>query len=515
MAAVAVPPLLITGMHRSGTSATARLMRQAGLDVGSRLLGPTLDNALGYYEDLEFCDLNLALIAAGVGDDPRHRPDWAFADRIEPRRLAPLRPRAEALVAARGKRGHAWGFKDPRTAVLLDFYDAVAPEAGHLFVYRAPWDVLASLMGTQLRALHGRADVAVRAWTEYNARLLAFRARRPERTVLVHVDAVAHRPGDVIRLVQERAHPRGAAPLDAAAAQDAFVERLLRRTDGASVVAELLLADHPEAMAVYDELEAAADLAATDPAPHRAAPMVDVEARGGRDVAAVLAGAPADGVEDTTRVARPRDVTVPAAAADAGLAALPDELVAVLFAGQLRPAALAAAVAALHDAPDLAAVLLSARDAPGAPCGHDPLGGAEGGAGIVVRRTAWLAARGFAATPSPPGYEAWSFAVACAARGGRIARVPGAIHLPGAPGDDPEIRRRVLELHPSLLTRLARDADRRAADAAGHAAAAEARAAAAAQEVAALRATRAWRLVTRWWRVRERLRRRPRPRSAP
>ena len=104
-----------------------------------------------------------------------------------------------------------------------------------------------------------------------------------------------------------------------------------------------------------------------------------------------------------------------------------------------------------------------------------------------MRRTTWLAARGFAATPSPPGYEAWSFAVACAAHGGRIARVAGAIHLPGAPGDDPEVRRRVLELHPALLTRLARDADRRAADAAGRAVAAEARAAAAAQEVAALR----------------------------
>ena len=388
-------------MHRSGTSATARLMQRAGVDLGTRLLAPTLDNTLGYYEDVEFCDLNLALVAAGVGDDGQSHPDWAFADRIVPSRLAPLRPRAAKLMADRGEREHPWGFKDPRTAVLLDFYDDLAPDARYLFVYRAPWEVLTSLMSVQARPLHGRADVAVHAWTLYNARLLEFREQHPERTVLVHVDAVARRPEAVIRLVQAQAvTPK----LDGAAAGDAFVGRLLLRSEVSSALAELLAADHPEAMEVYARLEAAADIASLEPAPSRGAPRVDIETRRGPlAVAAALVGAPADGVEDTTRVARPAADASPGEAADTAVGLLPDDLVAVLFDGQLRPEALAAAVTALQDDVELGAVLLAPGDVPQPPCAHDPLSTAEAGAGVVLRREAWLAPAGSRGRRRRPG----------------------------------------------------------------------------------------------------------------
>ncbi len=495
-----IPPLVITGMHRSGTSATARLLQHAGLDIGSDLLAPNLDNRLGYYEDLEFCDLNLALLAAGIEDAPEYRPDWAFADRIVPSRLAPLRPRAQELIAARHALGHAWGFKDPRTAVLLDFYDDLLPEARYLFVYRAPWEVLTSLMSTQQRPLHGRADVAVRAWTTYNSRLLEFRQRHPERTVLVHLDAVAQQPEAVVALVQDRAEGLALAQLDAAAAGDAFVGRLLRRTDAASPLAELLAADHPEALAVYDRLEADADIAALEPRRSRGEPQVEIEVRSGPlPVAAVLVGAPADGVEDTTHVARPAAGVAPGEAADASIGKLDDELVAVLFAGQLRPQALTAAVAALENDAGIGAVLLAPGDVALQPAvEHDPLSAAEGGAGIVVRRATWVAAHGFAATPGPAGYEAWAFAVACLAAGWRTARVAGAIHLPDAAGDDADVRRRTLAAHPALAVR-------RAEQAAERADAAETERARAVLEVEQLHATRAWRLVGCWWRVRARL----------
>ncbi len=389
---VNVPPLIIAGMHRSGTSATARLLEQSGLDVGGRLLYPSLDNTLGYYEDVEFYDLNLALVAAGVGDDPRYSPDWAFADRIVPSRLEPLRPRAVELLAGRGARGRAWGFKDPRTTVLLDFYDDIVPEARYLFVYRAPWEVLASLMNTQQRLLHGRADVAVHAWMVYNAQLLEFRERHPERTVLVHVDAVAERPDAVIGLAQAQLRALAPAELDPASARDAFVGGLLKRTDATSALAELLAADHPEAMAIYDRLEAAADIAALDSAPSRGAPPVSIETTPGTlPVAAVLVGAEPDGLEQTTSVARTAGGRAPGELADAGVGQLADDLVAVLFEGRLRPEALTAAVTTLQEDPEIGAVLLAAGDAPQSPSEHDPLSGVDAGAGVVLRREAWLA----------------------------------------------------------------------------------------------------------------------------
>ena len=286
-----VAPLLITGMHRSGTSATARLLQGAGIDVGTRLLPATLDNALGYYEDVDFYELNLALLTAGIGDDPRYQPDWAFPERLVPSRLERLRPQAVKLLAARDAIDHPWGFKDPRTTLLLDFYEELVPEARHVFVYRAPWDVLASLLNIKPRPLHGRADVAVRAWTSYNQRLLDFRASHPGRTVLAHIDAVSERPQALIGLVQATAYGDGVASLDAAAANGAFVPSLLNRTEMDSALAELLVADHPEAMSVYNRLEAEADLASSAAMPLGPSATVELDtASGALPVAAVIVG---------------------------------------------------------------------------------------------------------------------------------------------------------------------------------------------------------------------------------
>lgn len=505
-----VPPLIVAGMHRSGTSVTARLLALAGLDVGSDLLEPSVDNALGYYEDLEFCRLNLALLAAGVGDDPRHRPDWAFAEHLVPGRLEPLRPRAAALCAGRCARGRAWGFKDPRTTVLLDFYDELMPGARYLFVYRAPWEVLSSILSTQGRPLRGRADVAVKAWATYNARLLAFREQHPERCVLVHVDAIAGDPEAVVRLAQ--AQLDALAPgtrLDAGAARDAFADRLLRRADASTPLAELLAADHPEAMAVYARLQSAADIPGLDAAPAPAErPHVDVETLAGTlGAAAVLAYAPADGLEATTRLARPAAGATPAAAADAGFLALPDELVVVVFTGQIRPDGLARAVAALQADPGLEAVLLPAGDAPGPAVPHDPLGAAPEGAAVVLRRGAWLATRGFAAISPPPGFEAWTLAVSCVAGGGRVARVDGALHLQGVAADDAAVRRQVLERHPALVASAVLDAPGRVEEAQRRATDAEVARDRLERDLDQLRATRVWRLAAGWWRLKARLRR--------
>ncbi|MCW2526458.1 MAG: hypothetical protein JWM76_1318 [Pseudonocardiales bacterium] len=494
------PPLVITGMHRSGTSVTARLLHDAGLDVGRHLLGPSVDNRVGYYEDLEFCDLNLDLISTGVGD-PQLQPDWAFPDRIKADRLVSLRPRAAELISARRRQGRAWGFKDPRTSVLLNFYDELAPDARYLFVYRSPWDVLTSLLGTQNRPLQGRADLAVQTWTTYNQRLLRFRARHPERTVLVHVDAIADRPNAVLALVQSQAPPGTPELRSPEQADETFVKGLLRRGDASSALAELVAADHPEATAVYRRLEAAADLRARTPLPAMDDLRVDVETlRGEIDIAAVLAGAPADGIEAVTRAARPSLAGSPTTAADAAISRLTDDIVMVLFDGQLRPEALTIASSALRDAPDLAAVLLAPGGATGPALDHDPLWGAEGGAGIVVRREAWLATGGFAAADAPPGYEAWAFAVACVALGLTVARVDGALHLPGNRHDDADVRRRVLAAHPEF-------AARRAVDWQQGFDAANADRALAVAELTKIRSTRAWQFCQRMTRLRALLRR--------
>lgn len=469
---MAVPPLIVTGMHRSGTSATARLLQHAGLDVGGRLLGPGLDNPTGYYEDLDFCALNLALVSAGVGDDPRYQPDWAHAERLVPARLERLRGPAQALVAERAARGTPWGFKDPRTAVLLDFYESLAPDARYLFVYREPWDVLASLLRTQLRPLQGRACVAVRTWITYNTRLLDFRERHPERTTLVHVDAVATDPTAVLELVARRAGESTWAPTPTAVAKleagpGTFDAGLLRRTDADGPLAQLLAETHPEAQALYERLDAAADLPGIPPRDDDGAltPVALRNGTGRLGVGAVMVRGEGDNLDDATVVARAAPAGDAARAADLAVQEVPGQLVAVVFDGHLRPDALALGVEALREDDGLSAVLFGAgRRELGQAVGHDPLAGdgTDPGAAILVRREDWLAARGFAGGAPAVGAEAWTFAVGCLARGGRVARVGQAVHLHRVDCDEPGARRRVMARHPELAARRRLDAELRA-----------------------------------------------------
>jgi len=50
--------LVISGMHRSGTSLVASAFRAAGIDVGSDLLGADEGNPRGHFEDRDFVRLH-------------------------------------------------------------------------------------------------------------------------------------------------------------------------------------------------------------------------------------------------------------------------------------------------------------------------------------------------------------------------------------------------------------------------------------------------------------------------
>jgi hypothetical protein len=50
------PILIITGMHRSGTSLTAAFIHKIGLDLGDNLLKYNYWNPKGYFEDIDFVE---------------------------------------------------------------------------------------------------------------------------------------------------------------------------------------------------------------------------------------------------------------------------------------------------------------------------------------------------------------------------------------------------------------------------------------------------------------------------
>jgi hypothetical protein len=241
---IADRPLVIVGMHRSGTSLAASLAAAAGVDLGPRQLGPGTGNPRGHYEDLDFLELHQRILRANGGDED----GFACSGRL---RLSPgLAEDAAKLVAARRAERRAWGWKDPRTTLLLDLYQPLLPRARYLCVFRRPWEVVDSLLrrghvGDRLFA--ERPELAPQLWHHYNRRLLDLVDRHPDRCLVVESHQLADEPDRIVRGLEQLLEVELTMP------ERLFDPRLMRRDD-ASPRALLVDAVCPEATQLYRAL---------------------------------------------------------------------------------------------------------------------------------------------------------------------------------------------------------------------------------------------------------------------
>lgn len=137
--------IVISGMHRSGTSLLARAVNLLGVDLGPEryLLPPTADNPVGYWEDNRIVQLDDQLL--GFLDGWWHQPptldeNWQYDWHLEPFRVW-----AAQLVADRLDAGVPTGFKDPRLSLLLPFWRTVVDVDCTVVGVRHPVEVCASL----------------------------------------------------------------------------------------------------------------------------------------------------------------------------------------------------------------------------------------------------------------------------------------------------------------------------------------------------------------------------------
>ena len=57
-------PLLILGMHRSGTSLLAALLEDWGVHIGETLVGADVGNPRGHFEDRDILDFHTRALAS-------------------------------------------------------------------------------------------------------------------------------------------------------------------------------------------------------------------------------------------------------------------------------------------------------------------------------------------------------------------------------------------------------------------------------------------------------------------
>jgi len=238
-------PLLVGGMHRSGTSFTASLVMSAGVDLGSDLLGANESNPEGHYEDLGFQWFHRRMLTAsglcehGYTATARgHVPESCVQE-------------ARDLVADRSRADAPWGWKEPRTTLFLDFWQDVLPQARHLFVFRRPWEVADSLFRRGDETFIANPAHAFDVWIHYNRLILDFARRHPTRCLVVEITHLIENPRRVFDLVRSRLDVPVTVPADR------FRDHLFHR-DEASTRAALVRALVPEAWETYLELRSLA-----------------------------------------------------------------------------------------------------------------------------------------------------------------------------------------------------------------------------------------------------------------
>ena len=155
-----IGPLIVVGMHRSGTSCLAGLLEEAGVWLGE-IKRRSDHNPKGNRENPDIMRLNDAVLH-GVGAAWNAPPDGALTwdDRLGAER---------DRILAGYPVGRIWGFKDPRTLFTLPFWRAALPEAQLVGSLRHPVAVALSLQARNRMPV--REGLAL--WTAYNRRLCA------------------------------------------------------------------------------------------------------------------------------------------------------------------------------------------------------------------------------------------------------------------------------------------------------------------------------------------------------
>ncbi|MEA2571123.1 MAG: hypothetical protein QOI24_3124 [Acidobacteriota bacterium] len=156
----------------------------------------------GCFEDDGFAQLNRRILIACTPAEAGHREwGWTESGTFDAAQLPAYRDAAAALVAT----GDASRWKDPRAALLLDFWaDIPSPESRFLLLYRHPWEIADSMLRSGDDVLLTHPDYPARIWTHYNRRILDFHQRHRDRTLLVSSNRIARDAESFATIVRAR-----------------------------------------------------------------------------------------------------------------------------------------------------------------------------------------------------------------------------------------------------------------------------------------------------------------------
>lgn len=191
-------PVIILGMHRSGTTLISKLIRASGIQMG-KLRGGDTDESL-FFQNLNngifrLCkaswDEPLVLQEKLSDDIILNAITKTMIDECTSKRTSMYFKRKDRSRKSMFSINFRWGWKDPRTVYTLPIWLKLFPDAKIVYIHRNGIDVANSLFLRNkimlnlkyfsLRCL--RLEGAFKLWEMYNNRCLELINKLPERQV--------------------------------------------------------------------------------------------------------------------------------------------------------------------------------------------------------------------------------------------------------------------------------------------------------------------------------------------
>lgn len=192
--------LFILGMHRSGTSAAARVASLLGAELGKDLVPPGPDNPAGFWEHAEVVRINDDLLH-GLGRtwyEMRGLPE-GWIDSSHARSVA---MRVDALIESEFSTANLCAIKDPRMCLVaplwIDAFEKRGFEVDCLFVVRDPAEVTRSM---HWRNQWPRASLYL-MWVQYLMEATVASERR-RRTMITYDRLLSDWRGSMTRVARE------------------------------------------------------------------------------------------------------------------------------------------------------------------------------------------------------------------------------------------------------------------------------------------------------------------------
>jgi hypothetical protein len=246
-------PVLVLGMHRSGTSYLANVLGALGVNMGEKFLEPDSGNPRGYYEDVSILEFHRKLLQKRAGlsqtradflPGPDFKAAWDAAESDE----------ADELLQKLRRPGH-WGWKEPRTCLFITQWMSRLPDARFVAVYRHPLEIYYSFLKRRDWSALFFPESIFEAAAIYNEEILSARSLCPGKFLVLHAGASFADAKALAQLLSgflglEQAPSMGIPPFAASEFSNLGVVHEQH---------ELMALAYPRAAAAYEKMQAVAE----------------------------------------------------------------------------------------------------------------------------------------------------------------------------------------------------------------------------------------------------------------